>query len=59
VHFNDFGQFEEKIFKVTHIDHRLLPESYEEVRSRFGKHVAAGGADFQMPIRVDLPRSQY
>ena len=58
MHFDDFGQFEERILKVTHTDHRLSPELYEEVRSRFGRHMAAGGADFQMPIRVDLLRKR-
>ena len=58
MHFDDFGQFEEKILKVTHTDHRLSREVYEQVRSRFGKHMASGGADFQMPIRVDLLRKR-
>ena len=58
MHFDDFGQFEEKILKVTHTDHRLSREVYEQVRSRFGKHMTAGGADFQMPIRVDLLRKR-
>lgn len=56
MHFDDFAQFEERILKATHTDHRLSPELYEEVRSRFGKHMTAGGADFQMPMRVDLLR---
>ena len=58
MHFDDFGQFEERILKVTHTDHRLSPELYGQVRSEFGKHMTAGGADFLMPIRVDLLKSR-
>ena len=58
MHFDDFGQFEERILKVSHTDHRLSPELYAEVRSRFEKHMTPAGADFQMPIRVDLLKTR-
>jgi SAM-dependent methyltransferase len=56
MYFDGFGQFEDQVLKVTHTDHRLSPELYEEVRSRFNMYMAPGGADFRMPIRVDLLR---
>jgi len=57
MHFDDFAQFEERILNVSHTDHSLSPELYAEVRSRFEKHMTPAGADFQMPIRVDLLKS--
>jgi ubiquinone/menaquinone biosynthesis C-methylase UbiE len=56
MHFANFAQFEEQVLKVTHTEHRLSDETHEEVRSRFNSHMAADGATFQMPIRVDLLR---
>ncbi|MBI1174945.1 MAG: methyltransferase domain-containing protein [Sideroxydans sp.] len=56
MHFDSFGQFEEQVLKVTHTDHRLSAGLFEEVRTKFERHMAPHGADFQMPIRVDLFR---
>lgn len=56
MHFDSFGQFEEQIIKVTHTDHKLSPELFAEVRSKFNKYMTPDGADFHMPIRVDLFR---
>jgi SAM-dependent methyltransferase len=56
MHFDGFAQFEERILKVSHTDHRLSPELYAEVRARFERHMTSAGADFHMPIRVDLLR---
>ena len=56
MHFENFGDFEKKIIGVTHTDHRLSPELLREVQAKFAKHMAADGADFSMPIRVDLLR---
>ncbi len=56
MHFDDFGQFDEQIMKVTHTDHRLSPELFEQVRARFARHMSADGAHFHMPMRVDLLR---
>ena len=55
-HFDSFEQFEDRILKVTHTQHRLSPELYRQVREKFMGHVTAQGADFHMPIRVDLLR---
>ena len=52
--FEHFGDFEQKVIGVTHTKHSLSPELLEEVRSRFEPHMTGDGAEFQMPIRVDL-----
>ncbi len=54
--FSDFSEFEDKILKVTHTQHRLSDALYEEVRQKFMGHVTTDGAVFHMPIRVDLLR---
>lgn len=55
-HFDSFEQFDERIMKVTHTQHRLSPELYQAVREKFMRHMTAQGADFRNPIRVDLLR---
>jgi ubiquinone/menaquinone biosynthesis C-methylase UbiE len=54
--FDDFGQFDQRIIQVTHTQHRLSPELYEQVKARFEAHMTPQGAQFEMPIRVDLLR---
>jgi len=54
MHFNDFADFENKILGATHTDHQLSPELYEAVKAKFEIHMTPGGANFLMPIRVDL-----
>ncbi|MBW8364447.1 MAG: class I SAM-dependent methyltransferase [Rhizobium sp.] len=56
MHFDDFSQFENRILKVTHTEHRLSPALHEAVRSEFNRHMSPNGATFHMPIRVDLFR---
>jgi len=56
MHFENFQQFEDQVLRVTHTKHKLSPELLEEVHSRFSKHMTPYGADFQVPIRVDLLR---
>jgi SAM-dependent methyltransferase len=56
MHFDDFSQFENRILKVTHTDHSLSPALHDAVRAKFDRHMATGGVDFHMPIRVDLFR---
>jgi SAM-dependent methyltransferase len=55
-HFDSFEQFDQRIIKVTHTQHRLSPEIYDAVREKFMRHMTAQGADFTTPIRVDLLR---
>lgn len=54
VHFEDFSQYEDQILKVTHTAHTLSPALIDAVRTKFNQHMSAGGANFHMPIRVDL-----
>ena len=54
--FADFSEFENKILKVTHTQHRLSDALYEQVRQKFMEHMTPDGAAFHMPIRVDLLR---
>ncbi|MFA6920999.1 MAG: class I SAM-dependent methyltransferase [Gallionella sp.] len=56
MHFDDFAQFESQVIGVTHTEHRLSPELLERVRLAFDRHMTSGGADFTMPVRVDLFR---
>jgi ubiquinone/menaquinone biosynthesis C-methylase UbiE len=52
--FDDFAQFDQRMIQVTHSDHRLSPELYDEVRQRFAAHLTPAGATFYPPQRVDL-----
>ncbi|MDD5403078.1 MAG: class I SAM-dependent methyltransferase [Sulfuricella sp.] len=54
--YETFEHFEERILKVTHTEHRLSPDLYRQVRERFLRHMTPQGADFEMPLRVDLLR---
>ncbi|BBP00908.1 class I SAM-dependent methyltransferase [Sulfuriferula nivalis] len=54
MHFDDFSQFEAKVIKVTHTHHALSPVLHDAVKAEFEKHMTATGANFFMPIRVDL-----
>jgi hypothetical protein len=56
VHFNSFAAFESAVIGVSHTQHRLSPELYEQVRERFSRHLGPDGADFLQPVRVDLLR---
>ena len=58
MHFTDFRQFDEQVLGVTHTEHKLSPELYEEVRLKFNRHMTPDGADFFMPIRADLFRKK-
>ena len=56
MHFENFSQFENQILMVTHTDHKLSPTLLDDVRSKFNHHMSPNGANFHMPIRVDLFR---
>jgi ubiquinone/menaquinone biosynthesis C-methylase UbiE len=53
-HFDNFEQFDQRMIQVTHTDHSLSPELYDEVRRRFEAHLTPAGATFYPPQRVDL-----
>ena len=54
--FEDFDQFDRCVINVTHNDHQLSPELYQEVKDGFALKMQPDGAKFLMPIRVDLLR---
>lgn len=54
VRFEDFSQYENQILKVTHTEHKLSPALFDAVRTKFNQHMSSDGANFHMPIRVDL-----
>lgn len=54
--FDSFDQFEERVIRVTHTNHRLAPELLAAVRSKFEAHLMDQGADFANPLRVDVLR---
>lgn len=55
-HFDSFEQFDARMIRVTHTDHRLSPELYEQVRAQFMAHMTPEGVTFYPPQRVDLLR---
>jgi ubiquinone/menaquinone biosynthesis C-methylase UbiE len=52
--FASFEEFENRVLNATHTNHVLDDEVYKEVERRFEQHLGDDGADFLMPIRVDL-----
>ena len=53
-HFSNFNEFENRLIKATHTDHRLDQATFSAVRAKFEEHMAPGGANFLAPMRVDL-----
>ena len=56
VKYRSFADFEQKVIRVTHTEHRLSPELYARVREKFEAHLGPDGANFLAPFRVDLLR---
>lgn len=52
--FENFADFETRIIRATHTEHRLGVDLYDKVRLRFEAHTGDDGARFQIPVRVDL-----
>jgi SAM-dependent methyltransferase len=59
IKFESFTDFENKVLKATHTQHKLDDEVYSLVKQHFERHVADDGAHFMMPIRVDLLRRPF
>lgn len=55
-YFEGFEQFDSRMIRVTHTNHQLSPELYRQVREKFDSYMAAEGATFLNPQRVDLLR---
>jgi len=54
MHFIDFAEFEEKVIGVSHSQHQLSAAVYESVRHDFNMVMTDDGAQFLMPMRVDV-----
>lgn len=54
--FASFDEFDSRMIRVTHSDHRLSPECYRQVREKFTASLTPEGATFLNPQRVDLLR---
>ena len=54
--FANFAEFERRVIGATHSDHRLTPELHAQVQRAFERFMGPDGAQFVMPIRVDLLR---
>ena len=54
LHLDDFAQFEERYIKTTHTIHNLSSAQRETVEKQFKQHMTDKGADFLIPMRVDL-----
>ena len=57
--FDSFADFENRILNVTHTKHNLSDENHALVKRRFEQHLGDDGAQFLMPIRVDLLRHPH
>lgn len=56
--FANFEAFEENVIKVTHTDHHLSDEILKKVKQQFSLTMTPEGANFFVPIRVDLLRKE-
>lgn len=54
--FENFAEFERRVIGVTHTEHHISPELLQNVRNKFESYMGPEGANFVMPIRVDLLR---
>jgi len=52
--FADFSEFEEKVIGVTHSQHQLSEDLYCQVKKAFESKLTDNGANFLMPMRVDV-----
>lgn len=52
--FDDFAHFEQRMIKVTHLDHVLSPELHATVKAKFESFMTPQGVTFRPPQRVDL-----
>ena len=53
-HYADFTDFENRIIKVTHTEHQLSEEKLAQIKNKFSQYLSKKGADFAVPIRVDI-----
>lgn len=55
-HYADWKDFEDRMLKVTHTEHRIDDALYRRIRAAFEAHLGPDGAHFLRPSRVDLLR---
>lgn len=55
-HYADWAEFEDRMLRVTHTQHRIDDVLYARIRQAFEAHMGADGARFRNPSRVDLLR---
>ena len=54
--FENFAQFDQRMIQVTHSNHQLSPDLYQQVREKFEAFLTPEGASFLNPQRVDVLR---
>lgn len=52
----DFAEFEDRLIRATHTEHRLTEAQYAAVRERFANSLGPDGAAFLQPMRIDVLR---
>jgi ubiquinone/menaquinone biosynthesis C-methylase UbiE len=55
-HYANWEEFEDRLLKVTHTEHRIDEALYQRIKAAFEAHLGADGAHFLKPSRVDLLR---
>lgn len=53
-HYRDFAEFDQRMIRVTHTEHRIDEALYGQIRDAFNRHMGEDGAHFLKPSRVDL-----
>ena len=56
--FKNVEDFENKISKVTHTQHAISSQLQQKVEHQFALNMGSDGAQFLMPIRVDVLQKQ-
>ena len=54
--YEDWTEFEDRILKATHTNHRIDDALHARIRQAFEAHLGPDGARFRTPCRVDLLR---
>ena len=55
-HYADWDEFDQRMLRVTHTEHRIDDVLYQRIKSAFEAHLGPDGARFLRPSRVDLLR---
>jgi len=53
-HYADFAEYENRMIKVTHTEHQLSDKKMAQIKDKFSQYLTEEGADFSVPIRVDI-----